>query len=159
MNRLNGRGVRPVGRFGAWTPHVPALERQLELLEGVAASGLELDCWVRWIPLDESRYMPRQAIAAACACGLAMYDPWFNEQGFVPDRWGDPHAVPKFHYHHSLEAVQRFFRLTERQSVWLYLTDSYHWQRTAGQRRVVPVRLVRERIAGFINEIKGAQNV
>lgn len=126
--------------------NIVALRRMAELLHQVQAEidkgvpnkgAFDLSTWIDTESMElfdklmdtqpEDRYKTvlHTCGTSACAIGYALLDPWFNAQGFKPDRIGPAWVGPMFQELTQWPAVLRFFQLNDLQAHHLFSPNAY----------------------------------
>lgn len=90
--------------------------------------------------------------SAACACGLAALDPWFNAQGFTLTAGGSmmdaKQLLPIYLGYLGFDAIKHFFRLDYLEMTHLFALAGYYQYRRP--KREVTKEIVAARIREFI---------
>lgn len=121
-----------------------------------------------WLSAEEDDYTGKECTfvdgvrqwtcgTSACALGSAMYHPWFQKRGLVPNRDGDLPAI-KRRSHKGFAAGAFFFGISSDDSEYLFGPDSYRWDDNdifVGTSNIVPAD-VAEHVRILVARLKKA---
>lgn len=168
---LTSRGVERLNKLAWLLDHY---EEELPIVNH-GIKSFDLGSWMK----TRNYYAPVKNIpdgngtlcgTTACAVGTAMFHPWFNAQGLMPD-FIDGGAVPLYdnqgYHYYGWGAVGIFFGIPQEDALYLFDEDAY--EGTPGKHEPsVVVKRIREYVKlhepanpnkeRFITKLREAQN-